>query len=148
MIDKVLQVQGLFTLRDLFRQAVARARGYRHYCLWNKPRHCYICGRQEDRIFGFTWLIPFLDMSLENKLVYICDDHGRVTDWDCTTGELVELPLPGSYWYRRLRNFTQELILPTAFVIRFAWFFGYSWFMWYVAIWPYWLWKSYKINQQ
>lgn len=146
MIGKALEVQSLFTLRDLIQQSVGAAKGY-HYRWWAEPRYCYICGRQEDRIFEFTRLTPFFDMSLENKLVYICDDHGRVTDYDCVTGSPVELPLPRPYQYRRIRNILQATVLQIAFILRFVWFFSYSWFMWYVAIWPYWLWKSYKLNR-
>lgn len=145
MIGKVLEVQSLFTLRDLIWQSITTAKGYRHW--WDRPYHCYICGRQEDHIFEFTRLTPFFDMSQDVKLVYICDDHGRVTDYDCVTGEPVELPLPRPHWYRLLRDIVQVIILRVAFVFRFAWFFSYSCFMWYIAIWPYWLWKSYKLNR-
>lgn len=100
---------------------------------------CYICGRQKDFVFDFVKLIPYFDMSrADNKLVYICDDHGRITDYDCTTGESLLLPLPKPYWYRRMRNAVQWLILSAVIPARFIWFFVNSVFMWHIIIWFYW----------
>lgn len=138
--DNILEMQKFFTLKGLFYQAISRAKGFRF--TWGRLSYCYICGRQEDLIFGLVKLIPFFDMSLENKLVYICDDHGRVTDYNCVTGEPIELPLPRSYGYRIFRNTLQNLILQIAFIARFTWIFSYSCFMWYVAIWPVWWYKE------
>ena len=143
MLSRILEVQKFFTLRDLIWQSVAAAKG----CRW-LPHHCYICGRQEDFIFGLTQLIPHLDMSLEDKLVYVCDDHGKVTDYNCVTGEVVVILLPRPYWYRCLRNFVQRLILQIAFIVRFVYFFSYSWFIWHVAIWLVFIYRFRKRNVQ
>lgn len=105
-----------------------------HYSGWPK---CYICGRKRDFIFNLTPLIPYFDMSLDSKLVYICKDHGRVTDYDCTTGKRIQLPLPTPYWQRSIRNAIYSFILTVVILARFAWFFVYHSFMWYVWIYPY-----------
>jgi hypothetical protein len=104
---------------------------------YNGWPNCYICGRKRDFIFNLVPLMPYLDMSLDNKLVYICKDHGRVTDYDCTTGEKTQLPLPVPYWQRGIRNSFYWLILTVVTLARFAWFFVYHSFMWYVWIYLY-----------
>lgn len=116
------------------------------YCLRGFPK-CYICGRQKDFIFNFVKLFLFFDMSLDNKLVYICDDHGRITDYDCTTGESLLLPLPKPYWYRQVRDTYYWLILRVAIITRFAWFSSYNIFMWYIAIYPYIWYRNYKTKR-
>jgi hypothetical protein len=107
--------------------------GYYYYG-WPK---CYICGRKRDFVLNLVPLIEYFDMSLDNKLVYICKDHGRVTDYNCATGEKIELPLPTPYWQRSIRNVVYSFILTTATLVRFTYFFSYHLFMWYVAIWFY-----------
>jgi hypothetical protein len=136
---------------QVFWDAQARAKGLSYFdaigfAIRGHPQ-CYICGRQRDFIFDFVRLIPYKDMSLDNKLVYVCDDHGRVTDRNCITDESLQLPLPRSYWYRWIRNTLQFAVLKITILARFIWFFAYIAFMWYVAIWPWWLWKQYKTNR-
>jgi len=116
------------------------------YSITNWPE-CYICHRKRDFIFNLVPLIPYLDMSLDNKLVYVCKDHGQVTDYDCTTGEKIQLPLPVPYWQRRARNYFYWLILTVVTLARFAWFFVYHSFMWYVWIYLYlWLRKCHSTS--
>lgn len=147
-----MRPNALIQFRPSFKEALWRswyeAKGLRWfdaigYKIRGIPK-CYICGREKDFLFNFTRLIYYFDMSLENKLVRICDDHGRVTDYDCTTGEPIELPLPRPYWQRRLRNVAQWVILNLAYVARFAWFFVYSLFIWHIAIYPYFWYRELK----
>jgi hypothetical protein len=119
----------------------AKKISYRELYYFGKKDKCYICGREKDYLFDFVQLVPFLDISSE-RLVYICDDHGRVTDYNCLTGEPVNLPLPKSYWHRKIRNFFQKIILWLAIIPRFIWFLFYDAFMWYLMIWFYWIYKK------
>lgn len=138
------------TWRGRFTDSLSRAKGLRPfdaigYDVLGYPR-CYICGRQEDFIFNSVLLIRHFDMSLDNKLVYICTDHGRVTNYDCTTSESIELPLPKPYWRRRIRDTFYQVVLNVVIPARFAWFFIYDTFMWYVGIWFYLFWRNLKLN--
>lgn len=128
------------SIKDIIYRAILSARGI---CLYriNPIPQCYICGRQEDSIFRFTRLIYYYDASLE-ALVAICDDHGKVTDYDCITGEKIYLPLPRPYWYRHIRNNIQTIILWMTIAARFVWFALYNMIMWYIVVYPYWWYKT------
>lgn len=134
------------SLKEEFLLSWYQAKGLRPPFFWEfgDKAECYICGRKKDYLFNFTKLIYYFDISLENKLVYICDDHGRITNYDCTTGEPIELPLPRPYWQRRLRNTVQWIILNLAYIARFVWFFDYNLFMWYAAIYAYYWYRQCK----
>lgn len=122
------------SLSTLLAEAWYRAKGLRFpYPYWHIAV-CYICGRQEDFVFNFVELVPYFDMSLPYKarLVHVCTDHGRITNYNCITGEAVTLPLPKPYWMRKLRDAYQQLALKAAIAARFAWFASYTVFFWYV----------------
>lgn len=80
-------------------------------------RKCEICGREEDLIFNFVKLIAYYD-AYHKTVYYICPGHGGVTDYDCRTGEPVELPLPQN---RKVRNLAQKLLVKAAVELRYIW---------------------------
>lgn len=125
-------------------ESKSHALGYRYHPPFRELPVCYICGRKTGSILDFVKLIPFWESSL-SQIVYVCDDHGQVTDYNCLTGESVQFSPPKPYWYRAVRNFLQDHLFNITYNLRLIWFFIYGWFMWYVALYPmFWIreWKQ------
>jgi hypothetical protein len=104
---------------------------------------CCICNRYEDFIFDAVKLYRYWD-AYSHQMLWICTDHGKVIDYNCITGEKLELPLPMPYWKRHIRDFLHRLVLYTVIPVRFVWYFSYSMLMWYVLIYPMWWMKVLK----
>lgn len=108
--------------------ALAEAEGWRSWAdkAVDDPgwRCCHICGRQKDLVFDFVKLVTLLDGE---KVVKECYWHGPKEIVDCQTGETLVIPEPPQW--PCVQRLVESVVLRSAIVVRFCWFF-LAWMFW------------------